>query len=278
MNETLVLNNHGEVPERKEPRAETKRALFEKSGNKCAFPDCNNPIYDGNGLVGERCHIEDALPGCRWNPARTNEQNREESNLILFCRIHHVGTNDPEEYPPERLREIKAAHENDVSNAEKEGLSAQELADFQVTKRLFMQLHVDAVGEYINEARSNYVIGKYLIFYDLFHAYFTAPFMMFHDDQLHVAFQEFYDAWKRLLDIGTIEAKETATPNVDRLRVDPKNRIETQEIIDEYQYWADESDATFRKLLKFIHAKFPGFDFGQTNGYAWSQYLETIGE
>ena len=232
MSKTVVLNDHGEVPDRLEPKAETKRSLFLKSGNKCAFPDCNNPIYDGNGLVGERCHIEDAMPGGRWNSARTNEQNREESNLVLFCRNHHVLTNDPEEYPPDRLHEIKATHENAVADAEQTGLSPQELADFHVTKRLLMQIHVDAVGEYIKEARSNFVVGKYLIFYDLFHDYYTAPFVMFHDNELHDKFQKFYDAWARLVDIGTIEGKETTNPNVDRLRVDPKNPIETQAIID----------------------------------------------
>ena len=278
MAETVVLNDHGEVPDRLEPKAETKRALFEKSGNECAFPDCTNPIYDGYTLVGERCHIEDALPGCRWNPARTNEQNREESNLVLFCRICHVSTNDPDEYSTARLREIKAAHEEAVVVREKQGLSPAEAADFQVTKRLFMQLHVDAVGEYINEARRNFVVGKYLIFYELFHVYFTAPFAMFHDEKLNGVFQEFYDAWGRLVDIGMIEEKDTATPNIGRVRVDPKNPIESQEVVDVYQYWADESDQTFRKLLKYIHAKFPSFDFRKTNGYAWSQYLESIGE
>ncbi|MDB2685901.1 hypothetical protein N9Y42_01710 [Mariniblastus sp.] len=278
MNKKVDYNDYGEVAERLSLKVETMRSLFLKSGNKCAFPDCSNPIYDGNGLVGERCHIEDALPGCRWNSSRTNEQNRQESNIVLFCRNHHVLTNDPNEYPAQRLREMKAIHENSVSKAEKEHLSPEKLADFHVTKKLFMQIHVDAVGEYIDAARSNLVIGKFLIFADLFRDYFTAPFAMFHDEKLEERFQSFYNTWDRLTEIGVIEGKDTSHPMVDRVRVNPKNRIESQETVEEHQYWADETDLVFRELLKYVHSKFPAFDFNQTNSYAWSQYLETHGD
>lgn len=29
----------------------TLRFLYGKSGNKCAFPDCNEPIFEDNGLL-----------------------------------------------------------------------------------------------------------------------------------------------------------------------------------------------------------------------------------
>lgn len=63
---------------RLEPLPETKRQLFLLSGNKCAFPGCEQILLDQFGhFIGEICHIEAANEGGeRFNPHQTNEQRR----------------------------------------------------------------------------------------------------------------------------------------------------------------------------------------------------------
>jgi len=70
-------------------------------------------MVNGNGIfIGEVCHIEAAeAGGQRFNPNRTNEQNRDISNLMLMCPNHHRETNDVNVFPVSRLLEIKSDHE-----------------------------------------------------------------------------------------------------------------------------------------------------------------------
>ena len=38
---------------------EVMRLLYAHSGNRCAYPDCTNPIFEDDGqLTGECCHIK----------------------------------------------------------------------------------------------------------------------------------------------------------------------------------------------------------------------------
>lgn len=107
-----LMNKMKETPKRLAPTAETLRALFAKSGNQCAFSDCKHPLIDeDNNFVAQVCHIEDALPGGRFNENMTNEERRGYNNLILFCYRHHVKTNDTEKYLVSKLLEIKLQHE-----------------------------------------------------------------------------------------------------------------------------------------------------------------------
>lgn len=69
----------------------------------------------GDQLIGQVCHIEDAMPGGRWNPDRTNEDNRREANLMLMCYEHHVTTDDVDKYPTEKLVEMKRTHEQSIA-------------------------------------------------------------------------------------------------------------------------------------------------------------------
>ena len=70
-------------------------------------------MVDGDGdFVGEVCHIEAAeAGGQRFNRDRTNEENRDISNLMLMCPTHHTKTNNVELFPVSRLVEIKSKHE-----------------------------------------------------------------------------------------------------------------------------------------------------------------------
>jgi len=113
-------NNLGEIPKRLNPTEETLKYLYLKSGNICAFPKCNNSMYKNKSLIGQVCHIEDALPGGRYNPDKSNEQNREDANLLLMCYEHHVETNDIQKYSVDNLKDMKFNHETYIAESNKE--------------------------------------------------------------------------------------------------------------------------------------------------------------
>lgn len=95
------------------PKADVLRALFARSGNRCAFPGCTSSlINERNQFIAQVCHIEAAEEGGeRFNPRQTDEERRQYENLLILCYPHHVETNDVDAYPVQRLWEIKAAHE-----------------------------------------------------------------------------------------------------------------------------------------------------------------------
>jgi hypothetical protein len=103
---------------RKKPSEKTIKKLFALSGNLCAFPDCNNNIFDkDDNFIGEICHIEAANPdGERYNPNQTENQRASYYNLIIFCRNHHSITNNESRYPVEVLHKMKKNHENKFMN------------------------------------------------------------------------------------------------------------------------------------------------------------------
>ena len=95
---------------------QTLKKLFALSGNKCAFPNCNNPIYDteNDSLIGEMCHIKaKCANGPRFDENQTDEERNSFENLILMCSNHHIFIDDdPASYIVERLQKIKADHES----------------------------------------------------------------------------------------------------------------------------------------------------------------------
>lgn len=96
------------------PTKDIVRALFARSGNQCAFPDCSHIlINERNDFVGQICHIEAAQQGGeRFNPNMSNEERRSYDNLILLCYAHHVETNHIEDFSVEKLKAIKKYHED----------------------------------------------------------------------------------------------------------------------------------------------------------------------
>jgi len=95
------------------PKRDVVRALFARSGNRCAFPGCTaHLVNERNLFVGQICHIEAAEPGGeRYNPQQTDDNRRDYHNLILMCYPHHVETNDVEVYTVEILKQMKEYHE-----------------------------------------------------------------------------------------------------------------------------------------------------------------------
>lgn len=98
-----------EVTRRLSPTKDVLRALFARSGNQCAFPDCEHELIDeDDNFVGQVCHIEAAAEGGeRFNPNMTNEERRQASNLLLLCYKHHVKSNDTVKFTKEVLITIK---------------------------------------------------------------------------------------------------------------------------------------------------------------------------
>jgi hypothetical protein len=103
-----------EIPKRLALLNDTVRRLFLLSGNQCAFPGCTHPIISEKGVyVGEVCHICAAEPGGqRFDEHQTNDGRRSFENLMLMCHDHHVITDNVDEYPVDKLHEMKSAHES----------------------------------------------------------------------------------------------------------------------------------------------------------------------
>lgn len=104
--------------------AQTRKILWGHSGNRCAFPGCNQEFHspDGTGvktIVGQECHIEAQSPGgARYNSALSKAQIDSYENLILLCSNHHIIIDsNPEKYTVTALKKMKADHENLVRRA-----------------------------------------------------------------------------------------------------------------------------------------------------------------
>lgn len=98
---------------RKSPASDVIRALFAKSGNRCAFPGCTHILVNqSNEFVAQVCHIEAASEGGeRWRSDQTDEERRSYENLLLLCYQHHIETNNEKVFTVEKLKFIKNTHE-----------------------------------------------------------------------------------------------------------------------------------------------------------------------
>lgn len=100
--------------QRKEVPLPIKKAVFAKSMNKCAFPNCHQQIIDEYGKVlGEICHIQGVNKNsARYNPELTAKQQISEENLILLCPNHHtIIDNNEGEFSVNVIKGWKTAHE-----------------------------------------------------------------------------------------------------------------------------------------------------------------------
>ncbi len=99
-----------------QPSVATIKRLFAVSGNKCAFPNCENSLVDVNSgkVIGRICHIRAKnVGGPRYDPDQSEKERNSFQNLILMCPIHHdVIDDDLESYTVKRLEEIKSHHES----------------------------------------------------------------------------------------------------------------------------------------------------------------------
>lgn len=79
----------GHVPEKE------TRILFARSGNLCAFPDCEQSLVepgveDDDAVVGEMAHIvAEKRRGPRGVSAMSDTERNRHGNLALLCATHH---------------------------------------------------------------------------------------------------------------------------------------------------------------------------------------------
>ena len=103
-----------ETPKRLTPSPEVTRRLYLASGNRCAYPQCDQALMGADAiLVGQIAHIEGALPdSARFNPKMSNEQRRGYDNLLLLCGTHHITIDrDVERWTVAKLKDLKRTHE-----------------------------------------------------------------------------------------------------------------------------------------------------------------------
>ena len=95
------------------PKNTTIKALFAKSGNQCAFPECEEHLIDDErNCIGELCHIEAVNKnGPRFNHDSDDEYRRSYNNLILLCPTHHRKIDKSNKFSKKDLKEMKISHE-----------------------------------------------------------------------------------------------------------------------------------------------------------------------
>lgn len=90
------------------------KALLARSGNKCAFPDCDHPLFDSDHLyIANLCHIEGISPnGPRYNSKSEPKERNSYENLLFLCYRHHKEVdNSPTKFTTSKLKHIKNEHE-----------------------------------------------------------------------------------------------------------------------------------------------------------------------
>lgn len=92
------------------------KTLFARSCNRCAFPGCDNRLTDPQwgGVRADVAHIHGEKPGAaRYAPEMSETDRNAVENLMLLCPNHHreIDRLQPQDWPAERLMEIKSAHE-----------------------------------------------------------------------------------------------------------------------------------------------------------------------
>ncbi|WP_121821682.1 HNH endonuclease signature motif containing protein [Halostella salina] len=106
----------------------TLKELWGASKNECAHPDCDMQLADpdGDGVIGEICHIQAQNEGGpRYDSSLDEEEVDSASNLILLCPTHHtVVDKNPEDYSSRVLESWKEEQltEGDVEVPETDSL------------------------------------------------------------------------------------------------------------------------------------------------------------
>ncbi len=100
----------------------TRLLLWTVARGLCSFDGCKKDLLvedAGNrSLIGQIAHIEArSKKGPRASSKSAKDEANTLDNLILLCPIHHKLIDDhPVEYPAERIRQMKLAHERWVSD------------------------------------------------------------------------------------------------------------------------------------------------------------------
>lgn len=96
----------------------TRKLLWAKSGNRCAYCRCELHIQhsasSAHVVVGEECHVSSRRPtGSRYDANLSDEFRDSYDNLILLCSKHHkLIDDDPKSFPAEQVLEMKRRHQD----------------------------------------------------------------------------------------------------------------------------------------------------------------------
>lgn len=109
------------------PKTSVLKKLFASSGNRCAMPNCGNPLIHWTGTMnGKVAHINAAEKGgARFDKNMSNEERRSIDNLMVVCAICHDVIDDKAneaDYPAELLKQYKETHEQIYAKAESDFL------------------------------------------------------------------------------------------------------------------------------------------------------------
>lgn len=103
------------------PGQTTVKTLFATSCNRCAFPECDLRLTDPDWrqVRADIAHIHGENPtSARYVEEMTDVERHSIDNLVLLCPNHHreVDRLRPQDWPAERLLEIKLKHEQRCEN------------------------------------------------------------------------------------------------------------------------------------------------------------------
>lgn len=110
-----MANKRIPIPEKQ------KLFLWARSAGRCQI--CNQPVYEDpltfeEVNVGDHAHIiGSSSDGPRGDAILSEQLAIDPANLMLLCKTHHKKIDTAEfiqEYPPERLRELKRRHEERI--------------------------------------------------------------------------------------------------------------------------------------------------------------------
>ena len=115
------------------PSQKDLKILFQRSGNRCAFPGCKKALdhpesdLDDPVVLSEVAHIvARSSDGPRGEYPLPPEERDKYDNLILLCEEHHhIVDSQPHTYTVERLRQMKSDHEKLILEATERAVKAR---------------------------------------------------------------------------------------------------------------------------------------------------------
>ncbi len=132
------------------------RKVLQRSGNRCAFPECRRLLTSTGGpqsvVLGEVAHIvAESQKGPRGASELSPVDRNQYDNLLLLCNVHHqLADSQPEFYTVERLRAIKEDHELWVQRTLGNWAAECSYADVGVTELLHSNiLTIDRLPRWI---------------------------------------------------------------------------------------------------------------------------------
>jgi hypothetical protein len=169
-------------------RNKTRKILWSKSGNRCAF--CKKhlvqkvEVNNSNFILGEECHIISSKEnGPRGSVRKLNDYDLDD-NLILLCANDHKLIDDfPETYTYETLVIIKENHEKWIESA-----IEKDLQNYIQTIN-----NIEKLDEIINHVELDIIIkNSHFYFFDS---------SSITDQQLSIEVSELFDNLRDLSDL-----------------------------------------------------------------------------